>query len=76
MNSASAFINYEAPYFTEENYIVERLNQRGCTLSITGNGYLQGVGSVEITLTATGSTCDEAAAELRSQIIAMQLRIK
>lgn len=46
-----------------------------CTLSITGYGNIEGVGRVPITLTATAATCDEASANLRPQIIEMELRL-
>lgn len=44
-----------------------------CTLTITGYGNVPGVGRVPITLTATEATCEEAAANLRPQIIEMEV---
>ena len=44
-----------------------------CTLTISGYGNVEGLGRIPVTLTATEDTCEEAAANLRPQIIAMEI---
>lgn len=47
-----------------------------CTLSITGYATFEEIGRIRVTMRAQGETCEEAAAELRAEVIRRQLSIE
>lgn len=47
-----------------------------CTLSITGYGNFGELGRIKVTMTAKGATCNEAAEELRAEIIKREVRLR
>ena len=70
--------NYDVPFkLIEEKFTaLDKESMVECTLTITGFADHPILGRIPISLSATESTCEEAAAKLRPTIIELKIRIE